>query len=201
MLDFFSLFGIGIAAFIASNIDDTFILILLFSSFSFQTRHIFIGQFLGIGVLIMISALGSLIALVLPPFFIALMGLIPIVIGTKRLIEHHETHQITAKNKTFQDNKSRRGFIPLVTVSAITISNGGDDIGVFTPLFAKYNTVSEVTTLVTIFMAMTLVWCILTYYFVNHPLIATRIQRFGNIITPFVLIVIGLYILGSFLFI
>jgi cadmium resistance protein CadD (predicted permease) len=84
MLDLFSLFGIRIAAFIASNIDDTFILILLFSSLSFETRHIFVGQFLGIGVLIMISALGSLIALVLPPFVIRLMGLIPIAIGIKR---------------------------------------------------------------------------------------------------------------------
>jgi cadmium resistance protein CadD (predicted permease) len=200
MSDFFSLFGIGIAAFIASNIDDTFILILLFSSRSFQTRHIFIGQFLGIGVLIIISALGALIALVLPPFFVALMGFIPIAIGIKRLMEHQERNWITGKNKTFQDNK-RQGLIPFLTVSAITISNGGDDIGVFTPLFAKYNTVGEVTILVTIFMVMTLVWCILTFYLVNHPLIATRIQRFGNIITPFVLMGLGLYILADALFI
>jgi cadmium resistance protein CadD (predicted permease) len=198
MLDLFSLFWIGIAAFIASNLDDTFILILLFSSLSFQTRYIIIGQSLGIGVLIMISALGALSVLALPPFLIALMGLIPIALGVKRLVEHQK--RITSKNKTFQDNKGQ-GLIPFLTVSGITISNGGDDIGVFTPLFAKYNTVAEITTLVTIFMAMTLVWCILTYYFVNHPLIATRIQRFGNIITPFVLIGLGLYILADALFI
>jgi cadmium resistance protein CadD (predicted permease) len=198
MLDLFSLFWIGIAAFIASNLDDTFILILLFSSLSFQTRYIIIGQSLGIGVLIMISALGALSVLALPPFLIALMGLIPIALGVKRLVEHQK--RITSKNKTFQDNKGQ-GLIPFLTVSGITISNGGDDIGVFTPLFAKYNTVAEITTLVTIFMAMTLVWCILTYYFVNHPLIVTRIQRFGNIITPFVLIGLGLYILADALFI
>jgi cadmium resistance protein CadD (predicted permease) len=146
----------------------------------------------------MISALGALSVLALPPFLIALMGLIPIALGVKRLVEHQK--RITSKNKTFQDNKGQ-GLIPFLTVSGITISNGGDDIGVFTPLFAKYNTVAEITTLVTIFMAMTLVWCILTYYFVNHPLIATRIQRFGNIITPFVLIGLGLYILADALFI
>ncbi len=200
MLDFFTLFGIGITAFIASNIDDTFILILLFSSLRFQTRHIFIGQFLGIAILVMISALGSLIALVLPPFLVALMGFIPIAIGIKRLVELKERNQITRKNKILQDDK-RQGFISLLMVSGITISNGGDDIGVFTPLFAKYNTVGEVTTLVTIFMAMTLVWCIFTYYFVNHPLIVTRVQRFGNIITPFVLVGLGLYILVDALFI
>jgi cadmium resistance protein CadD (predicted permease) len=200
MLDFFSLFGIGITAFIASNIDDTFILILLFSSLNFQSRHIFIGQFSGIAVLIMISALGSLIALVLPPFLIALLGLIPIAIGIKRLVELQERNQIPRKNKILQDNK-RQGFISLLTVTGITVSNGGDDIGVFTPLFAKYNTVGEVTTLVAIFMATTLVWCIFTYFFVKHPLIGTQVQRFGNIITPFVLVGLGLYILVDALFI
>lgn len=200
MLDFFTLFGIGITAFIASNIDDTFILILLFSSLSFQSRHIFIGQFLGIAVLIMISALGSLIALVLPPFLIALLGLIPIAIGIKRLVELQERNKIPRKNKILQDNK-RQGFISLLTVIGITVSNGGDDIGIFTPLFAKYNTVGEVTTLVAIFMAMTLVWCIFTYYFVKHPLIGTQVQRFGNIITPFFLVGLGLYILADALFI
>jgi cadmium resistance protein CadD (predicted permease) len=113
---------------------------------------------------------------------------------------HQERDRTTGKKKTFQDNK-RRSFVPFLTVSAITISNGWDDIGVFTPLFARYNTANEVTTLVTIFMAMTLVWSILTYYFVNHPLIATRIQHFGNIITPFVLIGLGLHILADALFI
>lgn len=199
MVDFFSLFGIGITAFIASNIDDTFILMMLFSSIRFQTRHIVIGQFIGIGVLIIISTLGALIALVLSPFFIALMGLIPIAIGIKRLLEH-ERNQTTDTNKTIQDKK-RQILIPFLAVSGITIANGGDDVGVFTPLFAKYNTIVEVSTLVAIFMGLTVVWCALTYYFVNHPVIATRIKRIGDITTPFVLIGLGLYILADALFI
>lgn len=199
MVDFFSLFGIGITAFIASNIDDTFILMMLFSSLRFQTRHIVIGQFIGIGVLIIISTLGALIALVLSPFFIALMGLIPIAIGIKRLLEH-ERNQTTETNKTIQDKK-RQILIPFLAGSGITIANGGDDVGVFTPLFAKYNTIVEVSTLVAIFMGLTVVWCALTYYFVNHPVIATRIKRIGDITTPFVLIGLGLYILADALFI
>jgi cadmium resistance protein CadD (predicted permease) len=199
MLDF-SLFGIGITAFIASNIDDTFILMLLFSSFRFQTRHIVIGQFIGIGVLIIISALGALIALVLPPFFIALMGLIPIAIGIKRLLEFYEKTQSNNNNKTIQDKKCQ-SLIPFLSVCGITIANGGDDVGVFTPLFAKYNTLSEVTTLVAIFMGLTVVWCAFTYYLVNHPVIATRIKRIGDITTPFVLIGLGFYILADALFI
>jgi cadmium resistance protein CadD (predicted permease) len=53
--NFFGLFGIGIIAFIASNIDDTFILILLFTSLNFQIRQIIAGQFIGIAVLIKVQ--------------------------------------------------------------------------------------------------------------------------------------------------
>ena len=194
MVDLFALLGIGIGAFVASNIDDTFILIMLFSTVIFQARHVFIGQFLGIAFLIVVSALGSLIALVVPAFFIGLMGIIPIGIGIHRLIElrHHE--EIKDKARQINNNKS---YLPFLSVSAITVSNGGDDIGVFVPLFAKYNDADQVTILIIILVAMTLLWCVMTYYFVNHPLIASRIKRLGNIITPFVLIGLGVYILGD----
>ncbi len=193
MVDFFSLLGIGISAFVASNIDDTFILIILFTTVTFQARHVFVGQFLGIAVLIIISALGSLIALVVPPFVIGLMGIIPIAIGIKRLVELRRDDQIN--HEPLQPNK--KSYLSFITVGAITVSNGGDDIGVFTPLFAKYSDAREVTILVTILMAMTVVWCVVTYYFVNHPVVASRIERLGNILTPFVLIGLGVYILAD----
>ncbi len=192
-VDLFGLLGIGIGAFVASNIDDTFILIILFSTASFQARHVFIGQFLGIAVLIIVSALGSLIALAVPPIVIGLMGLIPIGIGIKRLVELRHRDEIN--QETVQINK--KSCLSFLTVAGITVSNGGDDIGVFTPLFAKYNDAGEVTALVTILMAMTFVWCIVTYYFVNHPIVASRIEHLGNILTPFVLIGLGVYILAD----
>jgi cadmium resistance protein CadD (predicted permease) len=50
-------------------------------------------------------------------------------------------------------------------------------------------------------MIMTAVWCIVAYYLVNHPLIASKIRYTGHIILPFVLIGIGVYIiLDSFVF-
>jgi len=196
MIDFFSLLGIGIGAFVASNIDDTFILIILFSTVSFRARDVFTGQFLGIAVLILISALGSLIALVVPSFVIGLMGFIPIGIGLKRLIDLR--HRDETKKEAIQINKN--SYLSFLTVAGITVSNGGDDIGVFTPLFAKYNDSSEVTVLIIIFMAMTIVWCVVTYYFVNHPIVTSRVKWLGNILTPFVLIGLGLYILADTFF-
>ena len=86
--DFISLIEIGAAAFVATNIDDI-VVMMVFSSSSnnFQAQNIVIGQYLGIGSLIAISSLGSLIALVVPSYVIGLMGLLPIAIGIKELLE------------------------------------------------------------------------------------------------------------------
>lgn len=200
MIDILGLVTIGVAAFVATNIDDIFVLMMFFSSLTFPVRQVVLGQFIGIGLLIAISALGSLISLVVPTYIIGLMGIIPIVIGIKNLVEIRKKDKSPSRQEV-QNKKKNRSYFSFLSVAAVTFSNGGDNIGVYVPLFSKYNTVSQITTLTAVFIAMTAVWCISSYYFMNHPLVASRIRHIGNIILPFVLIGLGIYILTeSFLF-
>ena len=193
MSELLSLLGVGISAFVATNIDDTFVLILLFSIPSLLARNVIIGQFLGIVLLVVISSSAALLALAIPAFVIGLMGFIPIIIGIKRLTNFR------GKPETIRAMKKE--YLSFLSVTAITISNVGDDIGVFTPLFAKYNTVAEVSVLISIFLIMTGIWCIVTFYFIRHPFVASRINVLSNAVTPFVLIGIGVYIIiDSFFF-
>lgn len=201
MIGITNLLAIGISAFAATNIDDIFVLMMFFSSLTFPVRHVILGQYIGIGLLVSISALGSFISLVIPTYIIGLLGIAPIAIGVKKLIEFRKKNESNLKSKqTAQDKKNNNlGF---AAVAAVTFSNGGDNIGVYTPLFAKYNAASQITALATIFMAMTAVWCAAAYYLVNHPLVASKIRRIGHIILPFVLIGLGIYILiESFIFV
>ena len=173
---------------------------MFFSSLTFPVRQVVLGQFIGIGLLIAISALGSLISLVVPTYIIGLMGIIPIIIGIKNLVEIRKKNKSPSR-QAVQNKKKNRSYFSFLSVAAITFSNGGDNIGVYVPLFSKYNTVSQITTLTAVFIAMTAVWCISSYYFMNHPLVASRIRHIGNIILPFVLIGLGIYILTEpFLF-
>jgi cadmium resistance protein CadD (predicted permease) len=188
LTDFISLLATGATAFVASNIDDTFILILLFSTPGLLARNIILGQFLGIVVLVIISSLAAFLTLAVPLFVIGLMGFIPIILGIKRLLELQEA-PIKKKEILKTDHLS------ILFVSAVTISNGGDDIGVFTPLFAKYNTPAEVTILVILLMVVTGLWCVSTFYFIKHPFVVSRVKYFTRIITPFALIGIGVYII------
>jgi cadmium resistance protein CadD (predicted permease) len=200
MIDILGLVTIGVAAFVATNIDDIFVLMMFFSSLTFPVRQVVLGQFIGIGLLIAISALGSLISLVVSTYIIGLMGIIPIIIGIKNLVEIRKKDKSPSR-QAVQNKKKNRSYFSFLSVAAITFSNGGDNIGVYVPLFSKYNTVSQITTLTAVFIAMTAVWCISSYYFMNHPLVASKIRHIGNIILPFVLIGLGIYILTeSFLF-
>jgi cadmium resistance protein CadD (predicted permease) len=94
------------------------------------------------------------------------------------------------------ENKRNRSYLSFLSVTAVTFTNGGDNIGVYVPLFSKYNTGGQISGLIVVFMIMTAIWCMVAYYFVNHPLIASRIRRIGNIVLPFVLIGLGTFILA-----
>jgi cadmium resistance protein CadD (predicted permease) len=198
MVDILSLFAIGVSAFAATNIDDIFVLMMFFSSLSFPVRHVVLGQYVGIGLLIAIGVLGSLISLVVPTYVIGLMGIVPIAIGIKNLIEIRKKDNSFSR-QVIQDKRDRSCF-SFVSVAAVTFSNGGDNIGIYIPLFSNYNTVSQISGLIAVFFAMTAVWCIAAYYFVNHLLVASRIRHIGKIILPFVLIGLGIHILTETFF-
>jgi cadmium resistance protein CadD (predicted permease) len=192
LTDIFAL-GVGIFAFIATDIDDLFVLMLFFSTTSYHKWQVVLGQYIGIGALVAVSTLGSLLALVVPQYIIGLLGLVPITIGVIRLLH--------LRNKSYKSNEIKmpvdkwQSHLSILTVAGVTFSNGGDNIGIYTPLFAKYNSAFEVIYLSTIFMIMTAVWCIIAYYLVRHPLIATRMKKTGHIIFPLVLIGLGIYII------
>ena len=194
---------LGISTFVSTNIDDIFLLIIFFSNvLRYPSYQIVIGQYVGISLLVTISIIFSLVSLVIPSFLVGLMGFVPIIIGIKKLIEKHNKEKLmridstnTNSFKNINQNKSSTSLLSFVSVAAVTISNGGDNLGIYTPLFAVYNSIDNIIIFVAIFMIMTALWCSIGFYLVNHSFLANRIQRIGHIILPFVLIGLGLYII------
>jgi cadmium resistance protein CadD (predicted permease) len=137
---------VGISAFVATNIDDIVILLLLFSqlSSSFRCRHIVAGQYLGFTVLIIASLPGLFGGLIIPPNWIGLLGLIPITMGISSLInrEENEILEAVVTIAEYQDANTTSLFnASTYNVAAITIANGSDNISVYVPLFASSNPV------------------------------------------------------------
>jgi cadmium resistance protein CadD (predicted permease) len=142
-------------------------------------------------LLVATSALGSLLSLVVPPSIIGLMGVLPIAIGIKKLLE------VRKKKNEVSKQVLQSSSMSFLSVAAVTFANGGENIGVYTPLFAINNSKSEIIVLSAVFMVMTAVWCAFAYFVVNHPLVASQIRRIGRIILPFILVGLGIFILAD----
>jgi cadmium resistance protein CadD (predicted permease) len=95
------------------------------------------------------------------------MGIAPMAIGIKNLIEIRKKNK--SPSRQVVENKKNKSSLSFLEVAAVTLSNGGDNIGVYVPLFSKYNSISQITTLTAVFIATAAAWCISSYYFVNHP--------------------------------
>jgi len=122
-----------------------------------------------------------------------LMGFLPIAIGLKKLLDWKKDSSNEAENLP---QKQSKGALQFLTVAAVTVSNGGDNIGVYVPLFAN-STPLESIGLIIIFMLMVAVWCGIAFYLVRHSVMKHHIRRVGNFLLSFVLIGLGVYILAE----
>jgi cadmium resistance protein CadD (predicted permease) len=159
-LDFPALVGIGIAAFVSTNIDDLFILMIFFATLRLSSVQIILGQYIGMGSLMGISLVGSLITLIVPRNIIGLIGLFPIAIGIKELLELHNKGDKEEDEKLTKKLRHKKIQLPFLTVAAVTFS-GGEEIGVYTTLFATNNGVEAIITLISVTMVLTAFWCFL----------------------------------------
>jgi cadmium resistance transport/sequestration family protein len=189
----------GFLAFTATNLDDLVILTLLFSQVngSFRRRHIFIGQYLGFTVLILASIFGFLGGMVLPSHWIGLLGLVPITLGLNQwLNQDHDFSEEDNEETNKSDNSRFSSFISpqSCSVAAITIANGGDNVGIYMPLFAS-SKIDELLVILVVFLLMVGVWCQISYLLTRQPAIAEILTRYGNSFVPFVLIGLGVFII------
>jgi cadmium resistance protein CadD (predicted permease) len=157
----------------------------------------FVATDVGMALLLGVSLVTSLIAIVIPHNIIGLVGLFPIAIGIKELVELRSAATKDV-NKINRLSRSRwKIYLPFLAVATVTFS-GGEEIGIYTSIFVAYDDVlSEIIIIVLTVMVLTGVWCVIGFYLVNHILLATRFRSLADRVLPLVLIALGLYILGE----
>ncbi|MDZ8033350.1 MULTISPECIES: cadmium resistance transporter [unclassified Nostoc] len=198
---------IGISVAFATTFDDNLYLTAFFGKVnrSFRPKHIVLGEFLGFTTLVCASLPGFFGGLIIPSSWIGLLGLLPVAIGISNLIsreEQEETVQAVSVDFTSPVKSARQKKSLLATirdpqtyrVSAVTIANGGNNIGIYVPLFASSNLPSLGVILCVCYCAVGM-WCLLSYNLTRNPLMTPVLTRYGRKIFPFILIYLGLSIL------
>ena len=193
-----ALTGMAIVLFVSTNVDDVFVLVGFFADKRLRTRDTVLGQYVGITALFGVSLAASLLSLVIPRSYIGLLGVIPILIGGKKLFELYQQRDPTEETLEHHSDANTNGQV--ATVALVTLANGGDNIGVYTPSFATCSA-HEIIVVALVFVVMTALWCFVAHAIVNHPKLGSPIRRYGHRMTPVVLVGLGVLILyqaGSF---
>ncbi|HEY4556837.1 MAG TPA: cadmium resistance transporter [Enteractinococcus sp.] len=183
----------AIGLFIATNLDDIIVLSLFFARGAGQrgtTARILTGQYLGfVGILgaAVLIALGA--EAFLPPAVIPYFGLIPLALGLWAAWEAWQ-------GEDDDDEKVSGQKVTIWTVAAVTFANGGDNIGVYVPVFI---TVGPATTAAycTVFLLLVAVLVFIAKFVATRPPIAEILERWEHILFPIVLIGLGIGILVS----
>jgi len=175
-------------AFASTNIDDLFILVLFFGSKRFKTSHVFLGQYLGISTLVLISTALSFVSLVVSQHVIGLLGLFPMYLGIKQALSMWGNSGRQKK----QHNEQLPGG--MFAIAGTTIANGGDNIGVYVPLLSTQSGMEKVQFMV-VFGVMVYGWCVLAKYVAYHPSLESLLEKSGHLIMPVILFLLGMVIL------
>jgi cadmium resistance protein CadD (predicted permease) len=187
-----SVLGPAVVLFVVTNIDDIVILALFFARGAGRpgtTRTIAAGQYLGFLATVAVAVAAAFGATFLPEHAIPYLGLLPLALGIRAAIQSWR-HRADDGD----ESSGKPGGPAVLEVAAVTFANGGDNIGVYVPVFATAG-VRDMTAYVVVFLLLVAVWVAAGRWFATRPAVARALSRSGHILLPVVLIGLGLFIL------
>ena len=202
----------AMAVAMATTFDDNIYLTGFFSETNrhFRPVHVVVGELFGFSVLISVSFIASrLLAQTVPLARIGWLGMLPILIGFYNLfqlfkpVQTRELGPLHAKDIQVAGFPSKR--LPLSTVlrqhhtykvSAVTISNGGNNLSIYIPLLATSTIASAILTMAICYAAV-ITWLTLSFRLTRLPMVAIHLSRHARRIFPFVLMWLGFRILND----
>ena len=183
----------AIGLFMATNIDDIIVLSLFFARGAGQrgtTTRILVGQYLGFAGILGAAVLVTIGAgAFLPSGAIPYFGLIPLALGLWAA-----WNAWRGDDDDDDDAKVAGKKIGAWTVAGVTFANGGDNIGVYTPVFLSVDPLAVVAYCI-VFLALVAVLVALAKFVATRPPIAEILERWEHILFPIVLIGLGIVIL------
>lgn len=182
----------AIGLFVATNIDDIIVLSLFFARGAGRpgtTAKILAGQYLGfVGILAaaLLVTLGA--GWALPEEAIPYFGLIPLALGLWAAWQAY-------RGEGDDDDAAVSGkSVAVATVAGVTFANGGDNIGVYVPVFLNISTPAVIAFCI-VFLVLVAVLVAMAKFVATRRPIAEVLERWEHILFPIVLIGLGVAIL------
>ena len=180
----------GVVTYWSTAIDLLIILMLFFAKVKDKkgVRDIYIGQFLGSGLLILVSLFFAVILHYVPDKrLLGFLGIIPVFLGIKALILGDSDGEKMANEKLKDTNQNNL----IKTLIFITIvSCGADNVGLFVPYFISLALPKLLITLI-VFLIMIFLLVFIAQKSVSIPTVGTVLEKYSRWFIGFVYIFIG----------
>jgi cadmium resistance protein CadD (predicted permease) len=185
--------GVTSAAFIGTNLDNLLLLTAMYSRYERQALMVTAGYFTGMalvgGIAVIIGEAGDYI----PLAYLGLLGVIPITMGVVSLWKLFRNKGNMEDAGPVVDSKGLTVFLALITTQ---LSNSADSIIAFSALLAESTDRSDFLITPT-YLAMIGIFSGVAYYSLRHKKLSEFLERYGQYVTPFILILVGLYIFSN----
>ncbi|WP_283584304.1 CadD family cadmium resistance transporter [Limosilactobacillus difficilis] len=180
----------GVVTYWSTAIDLLIILMLFFAKVKDKkgVRDIYIGQFLGSGLLILVSLFFAVILHYVPDKrLLGFLGIIPAFLGIKALILGDSDGEKMANEKLKDTNQNDL----IKTLIFITIvSCGADNVGLFVPYFISLALPKLLITLI-VFLIMIFLLVFIAQKSVSIPTVGTVLEKYSRWFIGIVYIFIG----------
>ena len=184
---------IAAGAFLATNLDNFALLLTFLARYRQRMLVVASAYLIGISLLGGVAYAIGHVATIVPVEYIGLLGLAPVGLGVAGVFKLLSDAPGTGSIREQSPGGSRTAFLATL---ASQLGNGTDTIITFASLFADSDRVAD-TLIVLTFVAMMLIFLASAHYAIRHPAVEALLERYAHRITPFILIIVGTYILAN----
>ena len=184
---------IAAGAYVATNLDNFILLVALLARYRNHSSKVVAGFFVSVLIFAFAGLWIGKAADIVPVEYLGLLGFVPISIGVVELVQLRRSKSKETMTKEISVDGEQKVF---VTTLSSQLGNGADTVIIFGVLFIDSVPSADFLTILTL-AAMAVIFVFVGIYAVRHPALCEWIDRYAYRIMPFVLIIVGVYIVAN----
>jgi len=193
MNEVLTIIAVSSGAFIGTNLDNLILLVAFYSRYQKQSGMVASGYICG---MLLIAAIAFAIGKggeLIPLAYLGLLGLIPMGFGVFALVQLFKKVQTDKSADTVLQVGHKAVFLSVLLTQ---LSNSSDSIITFSVFLADSQDHADII-IALAFLGMTCTFAWLAYFSLRHRKLNDVLSRYGPYLTPFILVLVGFYILSN----